>query len=223
MTALIVIASILLFLLLLLLAPVSIRFSCCKGDIGLKLCYLFLRFDLSPEALAKKAERKAAKGVKKEYRAQKKEADTKADKLKGAGDTVKTVVSLLRASKGGLNLVRHNLVIYKLRLRIVVAREDAHQTAVAYGLVSTATAVALSIVGELFVLRPGNVHVSPDFTKDKSEYTVSVRARLQPLIVLIAAVKIALAYLKVVGQNKRARVRKKSKGGHLHESATSHQ
>lgn len=225
MKILIFVGGFLLLLLFLLLMPVRVRFTLQNGKTGLHVYYLFLRFDLSPEKLAARAGKATEKAAKKEYTVQKKEEGTKTDKLSGIKDTIKTALSLLRASGSALNLVRHNLVFYKVRLHISVAGDDACQVAMAWGRWRVFLSCLLAVVSELFVLQDPDVSITPDFTGQQSRYDIRFHVRIQPLVILVATVRAAFAFVAVQRQNQHDRMIKKNKqkGGQKHEPAASRQ
>lgn len=221
MTALIVVGSILLFLLLLLLSPVVLRFSYHDGAARVSAQYLFILFDFSPEAAAERAEQKAKRAVKDEYKKQKKEGKAKAKKTEAASDTVKTVWALLKASRRALNILRRHLVFYKIRLNITVGGEDAHDIATAYGNMCALVSNGLSVLDSLFVVREPEVSIQADFLAPKTVYEARFRLRISPLFVVSAALVLLLRFIKVRNENKIKR--EKVKGGKHHEPANTHQ
>lgn len=222
MIALYILGGLVLLVFLLLLAPVSLRVSYFRGEPGLSVHYLFIRVKLS-DKLTERLVSAPEKEVKKEVKTQQKEEGAKADKTKGVLDTVKTVSSVLNAAAKPLQRLRRNLVFYRVNINGLIGGEDAHTAALSYSRVTGFVAVMLAVVGELFVLEPPNVHLFPDFTKDSSVWDISLRVRIQPIVLLSVAVGAVAAYLKVTAKNKRDRKQKKSKGGHRHEPAASHQ
>jgi len=222
MTVLYILGSLVLLIFLLLLMPLSLRAGYFRGELGLSVHYLFFRVRLS-DKLTEKLMSSPEKEVKKEVKKQQKEEKTKADKTKGVLDTVKTVTSVLEASAKPLQRLRRNLVFYKVRINGLIGGEDAHTAALDYGRITGFVAVMLAVVGELFVLETPQVHLFPDFTKDSSAWDISLRIRIQPIVLLSVAVGTAAAYLRVTAKNKRDRKVKKSKGGHSNEPAASHQ
>lgn len=214
MTALIIIGSVLLLIVLLLFVPVSVRFSFRDGDWKASAHYLFLRFDFSPEALARRAAKDAEKKVTGEPEVSKKakeKEDTQKGKPKGL-DTVRLVWLMFKAS-------RRHLVIYRVRINILVAREDAHETAVAYGQMTTGVSLALAFLGEVFTLLPARVQIFPDFTREQSVYDISLRLRVIPWNVVLALRHLLIKLIKPGNKQKRQKI----KGGKQHESAKHNQ
>lgn len=211
--------SILLFLLILLLAPVSVRFSYQSQKIKASAHYLFVKIDFSPEAMAKRAEKKAGRAVEAEYKKQKKEEGAPAKEKKAAADTLKTIWSLVKASTSGLNILRRHLVFYKISAAIAVGGDDARITAETYGKLCLLIANSLAVLGTIFVVKEPKIAIRPDFFLEKTDFRVSLRARISPLLVLAAALNFLCRFLIVTITNKRKR--KKIKGGIQHEPTTS--
>ena len=233
MVALIIIGAIVLLLILLLLAPVSLRLRFRSGEVFISVHYLFLSFDLSAQALQKHAEKQERKKKKKPPKPEPEEEQPaeEPEKKKGKKETLQTVRRLLGSTPKGLAVLRRHLIVYRVKVDICVAREDAHETAIAYGRTCSFVSILLALLGELFVLRPASVQIHPDFVSGKSVYDVSLRLRISPLFVLWAGVVVLHRFLQTrhgkkrppSGYTKKRRTRHKSKGGKKHESAASNQ
>jgi len=223
MTALTVIGVIFLLLLLLVCIPVRLHIAYSGQTFRLHLYLLFLRFDLSPDKLLQKLEQRGEKPQKKkkekkaEPGTEAAEEDEPKKKKKKLG--MEDIKPLWLASRRALNLVRRHFILYQVRVNAAISRPDAHQTALAYAKTSAFLSVLLSILGELFVLKPARVHVSPDFTKDKSNWDISLRLRIRPVFVLAAAVCLLAGIIKAMRRAPAARVKTNRKGGQTHESA----
>lgn len=215
MTALIVIGCIILFFAVLLLSPVILRFSCKGGKLGAKVQYIFFIIDFSPEELAKRAEKKAGKVVKEEYKKQEAEEGTPQKKQKAASDTVKTIWSLLKASKKGLNTIRKHLIFYKIKATVIVGGGDAAAIAKNYAAYCTIAANGLSVLDSLFVVREPDIYIQPDFLREKTLFEFEFRMKIRPWFPLSAGIEILLKFLKSMRENKQKR--EKIKGGKNNE------
>lgn len=221
MTWLIVTGSILLFFAVILFSPVILRFRYKDGRLDASVRYLILLIDFSPEKLAKRAERKAARAVKKEYKKQEEEEEGGLKAEKAAADTVKTVWSLLKASKKSLNIIRRHLVFYKIRAAVVAGGEDAHKAGTNYAVYCTLIPNLISLLDALFVVREPRISILPDFLLEKTSLDIAFRVRISPWYVLSATLNILIKFLKVINADKKKR--KKVKGGKRHEPTASYQ
>ncbi len=223
MTALIVIAAILLFFAILLFSPIVLRIYYTGGELQ-EACvrYFFVKIDFSPKALAKRAEKKAKHAVKDEFKKQKKhepaEAEPKKEK-RALEDTIKTVWSMVKACKQGLDTLRNHIIFYKVKSTVLVGGDDAHKIALNYPRYCVLASSIIDVIALLFVLKTPKIHIEPSFLLEKTQVDISFRMRIAPWFVLVAAVQIGVNIIKVLNKNKRKR--KKVKGGKRHEPATS--
>lgn len=215
MTAIIVIGCIILFFAVLLLSPVILRFSYKGGKMSAKFQYLFFIIDFSPEKLAKRADKKSQKAVKKEYKQQEAEEEQPQKKKNAATDTVKTVWSYVKASKKGLDILRKHLVFYKIKGDIIVGGDDAARIAENYAAYCTIAANGLSVLDTLFVVKEPDIYIQPDFLNEKTLVELGFNVRISPLFPVLAGISILLGILKVMRKNKQKR--EKTKGGKSNE------
>lgn len=213
MTALIVIGCIILFFAILLFSPVILRFSYKDGKMRAKVQYVLIIIDFSPEKLAKRAAKRAEKATKEEYKKQKAEEETEGavKKEKAASDTVKTVWSLVKASKHALDTIRRHLVIYKIKSSIVAGGGDAAQTAQNYAMYCTLVSNGLGVLDSLFVVKEPQISIRPDFLREKTCAEIAFRIRIAPWYLLCAGIDIGIKFLKVIQKNKTKR--QEVKGG----------
>lgn len=218
MTALNIAVLVLLFLGILLFAPVSLRFAYENKKMRATVHYLFIRLNFSPEALTKRAEKKAVREVKEEY----KEKEKKEKPPKAARDTAKTVWELIKSSKKGFRILRKHLIFYKIKIRILAGGEDAAETAILYGRLCALIANGISLLGVLFAVREPEIAIAPDFLSGKSVYDLRFRVRISPWYVLRALLYIVVRFLKITGgAQKNKKKREKNKGGKHHEPTAS--
>jgi hypothetical protein len=208
MTALIIIASILAFFLLLLLAPVSVEVRYQRGEADVKAHYLFLSYDLLKKRPAK---------PKKEPPPKEPEPEAGEKPKKKKENPLPMIWKLLKASRWGLGLFRRHLVFSRVRIILRVGGEDAHQIALTYGKVSAAVTAALDVIGLAFVLRKPDVAIAPDFLAPGIDAEARLRVGIRPLFALMAGVSIFRQYLRLQTRNKK----RLNKGGKQHERAKS--
>jgi hypothetical protein len=203
-------------LLLLLLSPAVLSFHYDDGLLKVKLRYLLFGMDLSPEALAKKAKKKAEKPEAKKKR----KPEEKEKPKKKAAVTFSDIWALFKASRRAVNVIRWNLVFYKIKVSVVVGGADAQtigEKYAAYGLVIPRLVGLLDLV---FTAVDPQVLVMPNFLREQSYWDVAFKARIAPWHVLTAARHMFVQFLRILLKNKKKR--EKIKGGKRHEPTASH-
>ena len=216
MIALAIVGAVFLLLFLLLLPSVRLHLSYKQGEAQVSLHYLFLRFRLFP--LKEKPDAKEETDQEAEEADAKEPKEEEPQKKKSFAHQLEDIRDLVRSSGKALNRLRRHIIFYRLQGHIAIAREDAHQTALAYAKTALLLQTLLEVIGEVFVLKKHKLTLSPDFTRESSVYHLSLRIRFRPLFVLTAGVGVLLALLRNAHRGKKNSV---SKGG-SYESAASH-
>ena len=209
--------ALLVLVFLLLLPSLRLHFSAREGEVKLSAHYLFLRYRILP-AKDEKPAKKAKKAKKPETPPEEEEEPEKEDKL-SLSQRWQQYRPLIR--KGGKVLRRlcKRVVIYKVRARVKLCGEDAHQTALKYAKVTSGAAVLFQLLEWAFTLKKTDIGVAPDFLGQKDSYDVSFRLRVRPVHFVTAGAAMLVAYLKASRRGKKIR-----KGGKKYERATtSHQ
>lgn len=222
MIALKIIGGLLLLLAFLLVMPIGVRLSCWNGHWNAQVQYIFIRYGVSPELLARRAEKTAKREVKKKRPAKKpkeKKPEEEEAKKEGPLASLGALQELWRSSRKRLAVLRRHVVIDRLQVAVEAGGEDAHKTALLYARLAAAAAVALEILGELFELKKPRVSILPDFCRPGIRYDVSLRVRVRPFILLLAGTHLLIVYLRLI---KPKYQNAKIKGGSQHEPATSH-
>lgn len=215
MLALMIIGGILLLIFLLLLVPVRLRFSLWDSEMSASVHYLFFRFRILPLPEEKEPAKKKKKAKKEPEPKSEKEEKPQKDK-QPFSEKWEKIRGLIRSAKKSVALLCRHVVIYKLHAEVVVARPDAHKTALAYAKTTSFGAILLEVLDWAFVLKKPRVRISPDFTREKSVYNVAFRVRIRPLFAIIAGLQVLFAFLKTSSK------KSKQKGGQQYESAASH-
>lgn len=83
--------------------------------------------------------------------------------------------------------------ISKLRLTVTVGTPDAAQTALLYGRLNAATAMALPVLYEYMRIRNDRIRYWVDFQKERTEYTLYLSAVTTPAALLALAVSAMVA------------------------------
>ncbi len=221
MTVLLVLGCILLCILLLLLVPIRLRLGYNAGEISGSVHYLFFGYRFFPLKPAKSVGRKPKK-QKAEQKPQE-ETPSKKKKQQRFSELTDLIRPILKSSGHAINQIRRNTVLYKIEVKILVAKPDAHETAIAYAKITSVTSILCNILDELFVLKTPQVEILPDFTRENSVYYIKARMRIQPIVLISASLGTGLAILRKILGTRKAQGKQKRKGGLIHESAASHQ
>jgi hypothetical protein len=218
MNGLIIAAGIAALLLAMLLSPAVLSFSYDDGVLKVKLRYLLLSLDISPYALAKKAEKKAKKqGGRKPAQAK---PGAKEKPGKKTAVTLSEIWALLKASRRAVNVIRWNLVFYKIKVTVVVGGPDAHAIGEKYAAYGVIIPRLIGLLDLIFTAVDPQVLVMPNFLREKSYWNVAFKARIAPLHLLAAAWHMFVRFLRISLKDKKKR--EKIKGGKRHEPTASH-
>ena len=171
-------------LLLLLCMPVRVELLAQPEDpMRCLVCWLFLKIDLLKLKKDKTPKKKEAQSEKKDKEEQKKKTKKKkpAKRKMPLSDLLQIIWELLGASGRGLRLLGRWLKVYRLRLKLVVARGDAAETALAYGRVNAAVYGAYASLGNVLKLCRPDFTITPDFTGTQDQLELDIRLRLLPI------------------------------------------
>lgn len=193
-----VLLGILAAILLLLCIPVRFILRYCTGKtpVGV-LRWLFFQIDL-----LKAAERKT---IDVDTRAKEETAPRpkKEKKPLEFSRMLGSVADLLSSLKGGAGMIIRRFRIYRVRLSMVVAGEDAAETAVDYGKCNAAVYSAYALAKNFLNLKNPEIEIRPDFVSGKGSVDFEMRGRLLPIVALGAAVRIFAAFLVKTIQRKK--------------------
>ncbi len=206
MTVLYIVFGILLFIFLLLLCPVKIRLDY-TDRLSVIIRFLFLKFRISPpdkEKIEKEDKKKTSKtgtgkkGGKKNFLHTLYEEEG----FSGALHFLQAIADILKdAAKGILS----HLVICLMDVRLIIAGEDAANTAVLYGGVCSAVFPLLSWICSCAKVRKYHADIRPDFIASKSRAEIALEFSILPLFVLITGAGGLYHYIKniVLARNKQ--------------------
>lgn len=217
----IIAALIVLFILILLVLKISVRIKA-EDELSLKLGIGIFRIPLYPakektvklrdyeidryRKNKKKLEEKKRKRLLKKDKKQTKKAAVKSKKAVSKVESVpeeRDIMGLINklrevAAKVVLRLGRHSNIKIR-RLVIVVATDNAANTAVAYGAVCGGVACLIELFENctnLKYTKDSQISVNPDFTATKSRAIVDIAFSLRVWQVLDIAIRGAAAYFK---------------------------
>lgn len=199
MTAWWIVLGILAFVLLLLLLPVhvSLRF---REELEVRVRYAFvsLRVYPRPEKPEKKEKKKAARahrGAKKKETEEKLPQLEKLFKEDGVSAVAAYLQMMAKLAADALRRALRVIVVDRLQVRLIVVGEDAADTAVRYGKICAAVYPAQAVLETVMKVRRRQIDVEPGFLQEKSSTAVDLRAHVQPLRVLAAAVGLLVRWL----------------------------
>lgn len=103
---------------------------------------------------------------------------------------------LLQSAKKPLGLIYRHLWVEKLDLQLVVAREDAAQTAIAYGQMNGWVYGAWAALSCLIHMKKGRVRVLADYLSAGDRLRLSFRLRLRAFFLLGAGIRFGFHFLR---------------------------
>lgn len=185
-----ILLGILAAILLLLCVPVRLILRYCTGKtpVGV-LRWLFFQIDL-----LKAAERKTI-DVDTSAKEQTKPHPAKEKKPLEFSRMLGLIADLLSSLKGGARMIVRRFRIYRVRLSMIVAGEDAADTAIDYGKCNAAVYSAYALAKNFMNLKNPEIEIRPDFVSGNGSVDFEMRGRLMPIVALAAAARIFAAFL----------------------------
>lgn len=206
MTALYIIGGILLFLLLLLIIPISAEagftdiFAARVKYGGIKV------FDTSKPKKQKKLKTKKPKSQKPKADKPKEKKEsfiTRIFKEKGKIGGIKFCFAVLKAGLLRVIWLIKKITVKKLFLDITVSSDDAAGTAIAYGGVCAAVYPVVAIVKENTKVGISEVNISTDFDKLSPVIKAQIAVKTRLIYALIAAISFVFAYFKIKKESEK--------------------
>lgn len=195
MKGLIITGSILLFLMILMIAPVVLSVRIWEKN-TVSVRYLFFRYMLYPKKKKKKKsdkkekdkEASSEKGASKEKKKEKAEST--------AMDTIQTILDLAEASKSPLfHLLRRTYLVH-LDLRIDVGGEDAAEVALNTAKYRAAVGYFIGLFRSLKLLKfMHHAAIRPNFLREDTDYKVKFCIMMRLGTILYALLVIGIKYI----------------------------
>lgn len=195
MTALIIIATVIILLIGLLFLPVSAHLSF-EGDFSVKIKLAGIKIFDSEKKSDEKPEEKNEKSVKK-----KENTFSKLKAKYGFSGAVKEILGLVKAVLEKLKKQFKRIMIRRLKTDIRVASPNAAQTALEYGAVCAAFYPLLSLFDNIANVKMKQINVTADFESDSPEFSFSAVVRLKIINLLIMAFGAFSEYTKFKTRN----------------------
>lgn len=199
MIPLIIVLSVLAFIVLLLLIPISVHIKY-DGDFFVKLKIAGIKaFEAEPKEDIKEpsSDTESDKKVKKQ-------TQKSFDKLKekhGFAGAVKEIFEFVKAVISRLKGELKHIAIRKLCLDIKVASGDAATTATSYGAVCAAVYPVLTFIYGIANVKMKSINILSDFNSDNSDFGFSVIIKARILFLIIMAFGVFSEYNKFKTRN----------------------
>ena len=200
MTTLYIIGGILLFILLILMIPISFHFKY-EGEPRLFLRYLFIKIRLVPP---KEKDNKPHQQEKEEKKPQEKKPKNEKSPLKvlyekqGLDrliDIAKESASIVKDTSKGI--LRHT-VIKRFKIDLVIVGDDAADTALKYGYACAGIYPAISIIDSNIKLKRKEIDITPGFNETEMKIIVESKVNIRPLFFLGTAISAAIKGIKLI-------------------------
>ncbi len=211
MTALIVIAAIILFFAFILFMPI-VFYAEFEQELKLSVRYLFVKIRLVPRTpKEEKAEKKPKEPKeKKEDKEENKEKENKFSEIfkkTGVGGLLEIISDLAGIARDGAGKIIRRIVISKLVIEIRSGGEDAAAAAVNVGYISAALYPSVSVIlNSVKKYKSARVQVFPDYDSGKTSAMCMARVKIKVWWVLSAAVSTAFKLLKKFLELKRKEI-----------------
>lgn len=196
MFALIIIFLVATFLLILTFIPVYINVTA-KKELKVSLKYLFIKVELFKE---NKKNGENSKEIKERSSIESIRETFKTDNLNEVIDIIKEI------SKIALGIFRRlfsHIIIDNIYMDIVVAEDDAADTAIKYGYACALIFPAVNIVTNISNCKKRSINITPGFDAENSKIEVIIKFHIKPIFVMFNAVTAAFNYIKWVMKTKQ--------------------
>jgi|GEM_PF-5072493 len=168
MLGLYILIGVLLFLLLLILCPISLTAEYKDEKARVVLRYFFLRFVLVPQKEKKDGKEKKTK--------------EKPDKEKSTKDTLQTLKDTAEPLLDGAKKLLSHVSIPLLRLHVAVGGDDAAKTAVECGAISAGAYTTVGLIAALTKTRRTDISILPQYN---GEWNVEFYIKLRILVIFV--------------------------------------
>lgn len=206
MTALYIIAAILLLLVLLFHSPFRIYVVCEENKLTAVVKYLFFKKTLYPKPQPKdKPEDKPKKKKRSEEKDQEENSEKKKKKSiipKEKDEKIDFIINVLKASGKLLKCFTKRITIKKLRADIDISDEDACDCAVKFGRANIVVYNIVSLCGIFFKVKKDHININCVYNKPESVFNYSFIVRFTPAAGILSIIAFIFTFL-VNNRNKR--------------------
>ena len=182
MVILIIAAVLAVIFLFLFIVPVSVKIEAGTGEkTRIRVFYFFKVFENKDK---KKKIKKTVPVSEKKEKKPKKKTD-----VKETLGIIKTVAPVLKE-------FAEKIYVSEIDLFVSVAKEDAMETAVSYGLLNAEICSALAVLKNFYRIKKEKVFIYPDFKGDKNIYSLKIKLSARGFYVYSLAVSALKIFLK---------------------------
>jgi len=197
MTALIITFSIVLFIFILLLCPVT-AYARFENELTAKIRYLFISYKILPQP-----EETKGKGTEEEKKEKPKTNETKSKikdiiEQKGLSGFLSLIKDFASIVTGTAKKTFSHMVISNISTDISVADEDAAQAAILYGCVCTVVYPSIGLLVNNMKCRKYHINIVPNFQSKESKIRFEAKAHIQLLFLVSSALSALIQSLKVL-------------------------
>lgn len=192
MTGWLIFLGVILFILGVLMIPVHAE-GYYKEEFSLKIrCLFFLKFTILP---AKEKEKKKEEKPKEKKTAEEKPAEKKEKRKMTVEEIVDMIVHVVEKYGPGAKMILRNIRFHRLEFYWKVGAEDAAACGIKYGRACAWISGVLGFFRNLMRIEKTKLKVFPDFICEEDERYGGFDLELNPLIVIIGALRMAAAFL----------------------------
>lgn len=188
--------SILIFLLILLLIPVSVDAEKTE-EISLKIRYFLFKFTVFP--MKEKSEKKKSKPKKVKKKSKKSQDKDEKPKKKFDLDFLLEILEIVKEALGSVKnplgyLLRH-IHFRNVWLKILIAKSDAHQTALTYGKFNAMIHSVVSLMKNCVDIKIDDIQIQANFISEEEWFKGGAKLKFRPINVLIFAFWFGFSFL----------------------------
>lgn len=196
LTAVIVIAAILLLFAALCLIPLSLEVSSDEGEFSLKLN--IGRFTLLPKSKSKKPSKPTAEKNRRPAESKR----SPVDKIKNLGLSLSEWLDVLKAVFSSLKKIGSAVNVPVLDLALVFYDPDPYKTVMSYNYANAALYTIAPYAEKVLKIKEKNIDLSTDFDSGKTKFRLYTRLRIRIGSLLIAALSALISVAAVLIKHK---------------------
>ncbi len=191
MIAAIIVLSILCIILFLLCIPITLEASY-EATLTVRVQYLFFKYLLYPMQKKEETKEEPTEEKKEKKAPQKKKEESSRREI---SETLAMVQDILSSAGKPLCFLIKKLHFRKVHLQIVVAKEDAHQTAVEYGRMNAYVYGAFTFLRNYLDLKISKIEIEADYKDEKQRFCAGGQVKAAPLVLLIVGIWFVLNFI----------------------------
>ena len=217
MTGLYIFLGIIIFILAVLMIPVH-AVADYKDSFSLKIKFLFFfKSDILPMKEKKEEEKEKQEKPKKEKASEEKKKEKRKMTFE---EMVDFIVDCVKKYGPGAKIILRNIRFHRLELYWKVTAEDAAECGMKYGKVCGWVSGIFGFFRNFMKIENPKIKIYPDFLSEEDEIYGGADIEFNPLIVMIGALRMAVAFLKDINKNNKTKSAKPRKTIKTKESAS---